>query len=378
MDKFEEVAPVGLISAPEYKHRSCYPIYQIWGGMTGKIWVLHTTWNKNRVRKEIIDTKSSVGQRLKELDIEVKQANDVIDTIARYGNFTTEGDLIALDHIMSLLRFLYSPDDINIRNSWCFGQGPEDVLEHEDFKNIMKDNIILLCGPIGNLATGIFLEQMGLSWIFDGHSIRVHPEKEPFEPEGNISKEDFKVDYGVFLRSQNPFNPEKKIYGIMGAYAFGTQGAAAFGCSEESCAELIRGSQSIDVTHLANVDYIGWVKVWKYPVMKDFGDRHIKYQLIYPEPPTGIANWEIHKNPSLIYQTQTTLKTALLENTLFLGARPSKLLLYSFTLVVVVFLTCMLVWTKINNAIVIGIVLLAAIFTAKLFISLLLPPMRRK
>lgn len=373
MSEIEQALVSELSSLAKYNVTYSYPPYEIWKGMTGKIWVLHSAWNKRRVCKEIVDAKSTVGKRIRESNINEEMACKVIDIIAKYGNFTTEGDLIALDHIMSVLRCLYPPEDIDIMNSWCFGQEMKDVLEHDDFNNIKKDNIVLICGPVGNLATGIFLEQAGMGWLFEGHSIRVHPEKKPLEPEGDVSKEDFKVDYGVFLRAQNPFNHEKRIYAVMGAYAFGTQGAAAFGCSEESDAELVRASRSADVKSLENVDYIGWIKVWKYPVMKDFGDRQIKFQLVYPEPPKGIAEWKVHENPSSIVETFRKMKAAAREGTVFLGSCPSTLLGYTLFLSAFVVLLYALLIRAAHTALLGALILIVGLGTTRMLVAIVMP-----
>ena len=359
-----------------------HPIYEIWGGMIGKIWVLHSPWNKERVREELVrgalGRQNSTGGGDAEMKLSDEQVCAVIDAVAKYGSFITEGDLIALDHVLSILRCLYPPEDIGIMNSWHFGQSEDDVRKHSLFKKIMQDNVVLVCGPVANLPTRIFLEGADLGWLFKGHTIRVRPDDAtPLTAEGEVGSGKPSVDYGIFLRCQNPFNRDKRVYAAAGAYAFGTQGAAAFGCSEPSAAELILATRRRRSELSGNVDYIGWVKVWKRPFMMDFSDRHIKYQLLYPKPSRDVEAWAIHDNPSSIVDTFARLKAAVQEGIVFLGCRTSVLLVYTFMVVVVTLATYMLLWGSVAKSILSMVLVVASAILVRLLISLLMPPVKR-
>lgn len=363
------------------------PIREIWGGMRGKILVLHSGWNPKKAIQDIdLYSKETLdGVSLHDMKIDKEKAEAVITKLAKYDNLLIEGDMVAADHVLSLLRFLYDPKDIIVKNSWELGLNLEKVREHKYFKHngIKKYNVVLLCGPRGNLATALLLEEAKLSWLFDlqnNRAIRTRPtpgEGKLLSPKKFQSSDILRRDYGVFLRSNNPYNPEKRIYMLMGVHANGTQGAAALACNIKSATDVVEASSDISIQSYG-VDYMAWVEVWRErrPKVGEFSDPNLKYKICWPPRPEG--EWEDYTNPSYIYDTQTQLRTALLENTLFLGARPNKLLLYSFALSIVILLSCALFWTTYKLPITVAALILAVVGAAKMFLSLLMPPAKRK
>lgn len=367
---------------------SSTPIREIWGGMRGPILVIHSSWNPERAieRMSLDSTETLQGVSLRGLGVTSKeQAKGIIAKLAKYGNLLIEGDMIATDHVLSVLRFLYDPQTIIVKNSWELGTTLEKVREHQYFKEnaLKKYNVVLLCGPLGNLATALFLEEAKLSWLFESgnnHAIRTHPTLgvgELFSSKKFKMSDTWRLDYGVFLRRNNPYNPQKRIYAIMGAHAHGTQGAAALACNAESGAEVVAASAHTSIQSYG-VDYMAWVEVHRKrkPKVGEFSDPNLRYRLVWP--PRTEGNWEDHTNPSSIYNTQTQLRTSLLENTLFLGARPSKLIVYSLALSMVIFLSCTLFWTTHKLPIIVTALILAVVGAVKVFLSLLMPPTKRK
>lgn len=367
---------------------SSAPIREIWGGMRGKILVLHSGWNPKKAIQDIeLHSKETLdGVSLHDMKIDKRKAEAVIKKLAKYNNLLIEGDMVATDHVLSVLRFLYDPGDIVVKNSWELGTSLEDVRKHKYFEggeSIKNYNVVLLCGPLGNLATALLLEKAKLLWLFDSqndNAIRTHPtpgEGKLLSPKKFQHFDILRLDYGVFLRRNNPYNPEKRMYALMGARAYGTQGAAALACDSESAAEVVEASADISIQSYG-VDYMAWVKVHRSrkPKFGQFSDPNLRYEICWPLRQEG--DWEAHKNPSSIYSTQTKLRTALLENTLFLGARPGKLLLYTFALSMVILLSCVLFWTTYKLPVTVAALLLAIVGAAKMFLSLLLPPTKRK
>lgn len=363
------------------------PIRDIWDGMKGKISVIHSGWNPevaaSRIATELDTEDTQFGTSLRDKGVNEEQLHAVIVKIAKYNNLLVEGDIIATDHVLSILRFLYDPRYITVKNSWSFGLSRKQVEENNDFINMVKShNLVLVCGPLGNLVTDILLNKAGLSWLFDSndkHVILTHPDQNRSERLISLKfrgSDKLRTDFGVFLRCQNPFNQSRRMYAIMGAHSYGTQGAAALACNYKSTTELLSTKVDPDIQS-SGVDYIAWVKVWRerIPSFVEFSDPKLRYQIICPVPEK--KEWEEHINPSAIHEAQDMLRTSLLENTLFLGAQPSKLILYSFGLSAVVLLICTLLLTTYRFPIIIVALAPVVVGTAKMFFSLISPPAKQ-
>lgn len=353
--------------------------------MEGRILVVHSAWNPQRAIGRIVqdlDQDDTVlGGSLREQGVEEKQVHAVMAAMAKYSNLLVEGDMIALDHTLSVLRFLYDPQQIVIRNSWGYGQSDEQVVKNRHFEHeVSRSNVILLGGPRGNLVSRQLLSGAGLGWVFDRsheYGLCVCPcggESERLFPGRFSSTDKLRHDYGVFLKFRNPYNTDKMVLAMMGTHAYGTQGAGALACASDSALELIAAPVDPAVRSMG-VAYAGWleVKTERNTDLGSFTDPQLVYSLVYPPCPKG--NWRTHKNPSAIHSTQARLRTSLLEGTVFLGTRPSLLLLYTVLLTVAVIVVSTLVfygWLGIVSSS--AIVLLSAA-CVKLFTLLLKPPM---
>lgn len=357
-------------------------IRTIWGGMKGKISIIHSGWNPEvatrRILPQLDSEDTQLGRSLRDIGVNEEQLRAVIIKIAKYDNLLIEGDMIATDHVLSVLRLLYEPRYITVKNSWVFGLSPENVISNIDFKNtVSSHNLVLVCGPLGNLATDVLLREAHLSWLCDSrdrHVLHTHPKPDRdrcLTPTTFLKTHRIQCDYGVFIRCKNPRNEDRRMYFLMGSHSYGTQGAAALACNAVSAPELISVDVDPDIKS-ANVEYIAWVKVWreKETDVGEFTDPKLRYKIIYPDSST----WGEHTNPSAIRETQSILRTGLLENTLYLGAQPSKLLLYSLALTIVVFLICALLWKNYRLPITVAALVLAMVAAAKMFFFLIMPP----
>src|SRR4030042_4799752 len=346
---------VAFKSTSKSSHQSSLTsVEQLWGGMQGEIYVIYPAWNKNRVLNEMVQNLGKddtvIGKQLSELNINDKeQINKAIDTVTRYGSLVVEGDLYAVNHVLSILNCLYPPESIRLINAWDLGQNPEQFIQQQDFKMISKNNVILLGGPSGNLVTEVFLEKSNLTWLFpeepdNRYSLRIKPDdKELLGPDGEPPRT-LRSDYGVFLRCANPFDHEKCMYALMGAYAFGTQGAAVLACSEKSAEQILQTAVDPALRSQA-LHYIAWVKIQKNEneTLTRFSDPAIKYQLQHPKPKGKALGWEPFTNPTSLHETVSILKAVLQEGTVFLGSRPTPLLIYTFWLACSVLTALMLV-----------------------------------
>ncbi len=346
---------VAFKSTSKSSHQSSLTsVEQLWGGMQGKIYVVHSAWNKNRVLNEMVKNLGKddtvIGKQLSELNIEDKEQIDkVIDTVTKYGSLVVEGDLFAMNHVLSILNCLYPPESIRLINAWDLGQDPEELKQQQSFKNIVSNNVILLCGPSGNLVTEVFLNKSGLTWLFPEepekkYSLRIKPDDEELLGPDGEPPHTLRSDYGVFLRRANPFNSEKRVYALMGAYAFGTQGAAVLACSEKS-AEQILQTDVDPALHSQGLHYIAWVKIWKKEneTLTCFSDPEVMYRLQHPKPKGKASEWKPFRNPTSLHETVSILKAVLQERTVFLGSRPTSLLIYSLWLACSVLTVLMLV-----------------------------------
>lgn len=296
--------------------------------MTGRIIVLHSAWNVERALHRLTenidkeDTRS--GQSLSDIGATKEHVKEIVARLTRYGTLLVEGDMIATDHILSILRYLYDPKNIIVKNSWELGLDLPEVLKHSFFEKFVKSsNIVLLCGPLGNLITCLCLQKSNLSWLFDpkdDHSILTHPDPQKAKAfpvmYDRQNKLHYKRDRGVFLRCRHPFNSGKRMYAAMGTHAYGTQGAAALACSIMSAAEVISAQVDPEIKSL-HIDYIAWVDVWKKApkeakeesTLERFSDPDLRYKIIHPLPPKG--DWQTHRNLSLIIGTQSAVRSAL-------------------------------------------------------------------
>ena len=361
-----------------------HPLEEIWGGMSGEIRVIHSAWNIQKEKERILANEDKIdtvlGRPLADFNLEEQQVDALFKVLLKYRNLLIEGDTIALDHVLSVLRFLYDPEHIKLENGWSYGSTPNEV--RDKFLNCEErfDNIILVCGPGGNLVTSLFLQKLGLSWLFgkvpDGHSI-IRTDPDPLKSQTLSARykngKKSVIDHGVFIKGINPFNNEKKIYAVMGLHAYGTQGAAAAACSLFSVKELL----DISPPAIKNeyIQTIAWVEI-STDVLNDndnenadnidYNSNKLQYKIVYPHVPRN----KIHSNPGSISFSQSYLRTSLLQNTVFLGAKPVFLVLYSILLFAMFFS----VYLISNRPILITVFIILAIVSVKLFISLIGPP----
>lgn len=358
------------------------------GDMEGDIIVVHSSCNPRRVIDQTIENikneDSALGASLSEQGLNENNVKILSRRIFKYSNLLVEGDMIATDHIISTLRLLYDPCNIKLKNSWEIGSSEEEILSNKQFMlTIRHSNIVLICGPLGNLLTSIFLKKTNLSWLFDDERkniLRVQPDNNKNILESKLSSNStLHHDYGVFLKTRNPYDHSKNLYAIMGIHAYGTQGAAALSTNIESAKELISTGRPQYLEGLnADLDYITWIEVWRKrdKELNKFTDPALTYRIAYPTLP-GFDPKEYH-NPSQIFETQSTLRANLLKNTIFLGTSFGKALCYSLAVFLFVSLLFLLLLTNINKVLILSALIFSGTIMYKAFFSILMPPVKRE
>jgi hypothetical protein len=236
------------------------------------------------------------------------------------------------------------------------------------------------------LATALFLEEAGLRWLFDSandHALQTHPDRQKshiFLPVKCENSDKWQRDYGVFVMCRNPFNQERRMYAIMGVCAYGTQGAAALACNADSAAEVLIAPLASDLRQYSPLlERIAWVEVWneEETPLWEFSDPKLRYIIKHPPHPSKKGKWKPHKNPSSIYETQRQLRTSLLENTLFLGAQPSRLVFYSVALSAAVSLAWLVFHVRYTGVLIVTALVLAVTGTLISLVYLIMPPVWR-
>ncbi len=97
---------------------------------------------------------------------------------------------------------------------------------------------------------------------------------------------------------------------MMGAYAWGTQAAAALACAGRSASEVLLTKGRSELRDMP-VDYCAWVKIWhgeegKKGVLTTFEDPESRYRIEWPEALAG-HEWQPHQNPVSIDETLAAL-----------------------------------------------------------------------
>ncbi|MEN6357057.1 MAG: hypothetical protein ABFD83_08250 [Armatimonadota bacterium] len=293
-------------------------VCDIWSGMEDKIWVIHPACNTNFMVKDLYnaatDSKGELGKKLGGLALNEPQVEAIIDFITRSGSHVVEGDAAARMHILATLRSIYNPIQVGEINSWSLGKTDTEIENNRLYKQIRHHNIVLIGGPEGNTTTDLFLNKAKLDWLFpkdDRFQIRRWPDDtEPMRPEGK--RPTLASDCGVFIKTTNPFNERRRLYAVMGAFAWGTQAAAAAACDEASASEVENAKRS------DFFDIGAWVRVLPgegKDTLGRFDDPSCRYLIEYPEP-VHCEERKIHKNPRGINETLAAHKKQLVSSVL--------------------------------------------------------------
>ena len=129
------------------------------------------------------------------------------------------GDAMAFAELQSLFRNLGTPSLQSTYSTAAVG-------------GLLKRNLIVIGGPDGNAVASEALASIGSTFEFDypaqgGVAVRDALSPAYYEPRlvpGTNSGHDF----GLVLRTSNPFSPEHQLLLIAGCYGFGTWGGARF------------------------------------------------------------------------------------------------------------------------------------------------------
>lgn len=133
-----------------------------------------------------------------------------------HGPIIGYGDATALGHLMGAVRLASESLQFSFVLSTLI---PPDIREH---------NLILIGGPAYNPLVGEIMNRVNTPVSFEGYSVRelrganslLHT---PAITDGLITK-----DYGIILKTRNPFNSEKGVFIVAGCHDPGSIAAARY------------------------------------------------------------------------------------------------------------------------------------------------------
>jgi hypothetical protein len=103
----------------------------------------------------------------------------------------------------------------------------------------LKSNLILLGGPDGNLITRDASQKLQLTLRFGDHKkyevsfVDTRGVGQIYAPYRNRDTNSLEIDYGLIIRTRNPFAPDMQMLIIAGGFGFGTWAAVRFILSKE-------------------------------------------------------------------------------------------------------------------------------------------------
>ncbi|MGC9319222.1 MAG: hypothetical protein ACP5KN_14410 [Armatimonadota bacterium] len=202
-------------------------IREIWEGLAGDILVIMPVAPADRRLWE---------QRLQELREDQPEAvsdapspDDLANVLGwiqkHYARTVFEGDLAAERSVFYLLSQMYPIGRIRFKFTPDFvEEGPHGPTVPEEAQaELARHTIVLPCGPRANTLTSLVLEALGREDLFQGFQLK------RLDEEGVYTADD-QVDYGVALKTHNPFAGEhapQRCFVLAGCHAFGTQAAAS-------------------------------------------------------------------------------------------------------------------------------------------------------
>jgi len=94
----------------------------------------------------------------------------------------------------------------------------------------LKNNLILIGGPIANVITKQVMEKVNTSFKFEGKdgAIKDSVTKRNYIPNFDRQPNEQSIDYSLVIFTYNPFDPTKKVIIIAGSLAFGTWAGARY------------------------------------------------------------------------------------------------------------------------------------------------------
>lgn len=100
-----------------------------------------------------------------------------------------------------------------------------------------SENLVLLGGPQGNAITGEVLKQLegSLDFTFDGTTLRLNGE--PYRAK-KTEKGQVETDYGIIMKAQSPFSPQRMVFVAAGCNLLGTYAGAALLSMRSSMGQL--------------------------------------------------------------------------------------------------------------------------------------------
>ena len=99
------------------------------------------------------------------------------------------------------------------------------ILEVKHDGNRLKENLVLIGGPVTNEITMRIFQDIAVPFSFMGHTLIDNLNSKEYKPKSDTNGQVLE-DYGLVLRNVNPYNKQKEIIIIAGCYGHGTYSGA--------------------------------------------------------------------------------------------------------------------------------------------------------
>lgn len=196
------------------------------GSLTGAVLILLANWAWNRARTEL---RTRRGQHFWKPFL----AGDLKLVVGGFSEFTGfeqsgllgVGDAMAMAELRAHFKGIGLPD-VAVTNA--------DLLGGDS----LKSNLILLGGPDANKITKDAVVAIDSTFQFGDpseHVISFYDSEtgKTYAPSKRVDSQDIERDYGVIIKTDNPFAKDKKILIIAGSFGYGTWAGARFTMGEK-------------------------------------------------------------------------------------------------------------------------------------------------
>ena len=114
-------------------------------------------------------------------------------------------------------------------------------------------DLILIGGPKTNVVTARVLEEIGMSLGVTQKDSQIIAGEQVFEGSAspNADQNTVQIDYGLIVRTQNPFRTGRRLIIISGSHTYGTVGAARFIVEDKS---MMRSTDDIAIVVKTRVE----------------------------------------------------------------------------------------------------------------------------
>jgi hypothetical protein len=150
------------------------------------------------------------------IDCKYRTKTDDCYWSTEHGPIVGYGDAAALGLVLDSIRSISKTINLNVILSTDIGSETKD------------DNLILIGGPVYNSLVRDILRLINSPVTFDKYSIVEHLGASSKKMNPAISDESIVYDYGLIIKTRNPFNPSKIVFIIAGCHDPGSVAAAQY------------------------------------------------------------------------------------------------------------------------------------------------------